>query len=86
MDYDLYYCKNDATSEVDFLIYKEGKIIPIQVKAGSNVKSKSLDIYIKTYNPSISYRFSMKNFGYDKNKKIKSRPLYAVFCLEKENN
>ncbi len=86
MGYGLYYWKNSATSEVDFVLYKDSKIIPIEVKGGSNVKSKSLDVYRATYNPEVSYRFSTKNFGYDEEKRIKSIPLYAVFCLRGESH
>ena len=35
------------------------------------------------FNPSYAIRISSRNFGFDSNKKIKSVPLYAVFCIEK---
>ena len=79
---DLYYWKNDATSEVDFLIYNKDGIIPIEVKAGDNTRSKSLNVYNKTYNPKYSIRISTKEFGFNKETKIKSVPLYAVFCIK----
>ena len=59
-------------------------IIPIEVKSNDNTKSKSLNEYNKTFNPAYSIRISAKNFGYENN--IKSIPLYAVFCINKENN
>lgn len=82
MGYSLNYWKSEATSEVDFLLYKDSKIIPLEVKASTNVKSKSLDVYKEKYNPEISYRISLRNFGYDKEKRIKSVPLYALYCLK----
>ena len=42
-------------------------------------KVKSLNEYIKKYNPKYSIRISTKNFGFENN--IKSIPLYAVFCI-----
>ena len=75
-----YFWKNEkGTSEIDFVIARDGKIIPIEVKSSNNTRSKSLDYYIKTYKPEYSIRISSKNFGLENN--IKSIPLYAVFCL-----
>lgn len=65
--------------EIDFLIKIEGDIIPIEVKSGRRTNSKSLNEYIKKYNPKYSIRISTKNFGIENN--IKSIPLYAVFCI-----
>ena len=67
--------------EIDFLIKIDGDIIPIEVKSGRRTNSKSLNEYIKKYNPKYSIRISLKNFGLENN--IKSVPLYAVFCINK---
>ena len=78
--YTQYFWRNDkGTAEIDFIVTKEGKIIPIEVKSSNNTRSKSLDTYIKKYKPEYSIRISSKNFGFENN--IKSVPLYAVFCL-----
>ncbi len=82
--FDLYYWKNKNEAEVDFLIYNKDGIIPVEVKAGDFSKSKSLNQYIKTYNPKYAIRISTKEFGYDPNTKIKSIPLYAVFMIKKD--
>ena len=66
--------------EIDFLLDTNEGIIPIEVKAGDNVKSVSLNKYIQKYNPKYGIRISTKNFGLDG--KIKSVPLYATFCLK----
>lgn len=65
--------------EIDFLIKINGDIIPIEVKSVRRTNSKSLNEYIKKYNPKYSIRISTKNFGFENN--IKSIPLYAVFCI-----
>ena len=39
----LYYWQSNGTAEVDFLLYTEDCIIPIEVKAGDAVKSKSVN-------------------------------------------
>lgn len=77
---ELYYYNFDKY-EIDFLIKINGDIIPIEVKSGRRTNSKSLNEYVKKYNPKYSIRISSKNFGFENN--IKSVPLYAVFCINK---
>ncbi|MDR1087930.1 MAG: AAA family ATPase [Coriobacteriales bacterium] len=76
---DLHYWSSENTAEVDFLLQTDEGIIPIEVKAGSNVRSKSLTIYREKYKPPYALRFSQKNFGLEQG--IRSLPLYAAFCL-----
>ena len=77
--YELYYWESEGKAELDFIIQKDTEIIPIEVKTSTHTKSRSLDLYMKTYNPNYAIRISEKNFGYENN--IKSVPLYAVFCI-----
>ncbi|MDD7132623.1 MAG: AAA family ATPase [Bacilli bacterium] len=80
--HNLYYYRNsNNTNEIDFLLYNEDGIIPIEIKASNNTKSKSLGNYIEQFNPKYSIRISTKDFGYDPKNKIKSIPLYATFLL-----
>ena len=76
----LYYWKSNNMAEIDFLLYNDDGIIPVEVKANDNTKSKSLNVYIEKYKPKYSIRLSTKNFGY--NNKIKSIPLYAAFLIK----
>lgn len=76
----LIYWESGNKAEVDFILYNDGGIIPIEVKANDNVSSQSLNIYIKRYNPKYAIRISTKNFGYSNN--IKSIPLYATFLIK----
>ena len=78
---ELYYYTFDKY-EIDFLIKIDGDIIPVEVKSGRRTNSKSLNEYIKKYNPKYSIRISSKNFGMENN--IKSIPLYAVFCINNQ--
>ena len=75
----IYYWKSKSEAEIDFILYNQDGIIPVEVKANDNVQSKSLNSYIKSYDPSYAIRLSLKNFGY-KNK-IKSIPLYAAYLI-----
>ncbi len=77
--YTPYFWYSERTAEVDFIIQMEKDIIPVEVKAAENVQSKSLNTYIKAYNPSFAFKISTKNFGFENGKR--SVPLYAVFCI-----
>ena len=72
--------KNNENMEIDFILYNDDGIIPIEVKADDNTKSNSLTKYINKYNPSYAIRISSKNFGCANN--IKSVPLYATFLIK----
>ena len=75
----LYYWKNENMAEVDFVLQYEDKVIPLEVKKGLHVRSKSLGIFGSRYDSPYMIRISQKNFGFENN--IKSVPLYAVFCI-----
>lgn len=75
----LLYWKNDNTAEVDFVIQKGMDVIPIEVKSGVRVRSKSVGIFLNQYQCPYAIRLSKKNFGFEN--KIKSVPLYAAFCI-----
>jgi len=75
----LFYWKNDNTAEMDFVIQKGLDVIPVEVKSGLRVHSKSLGIFVEKYKCPYSIRISKKNFGFENG--IKSVPLYAAFCI-----
>jgi predicted AAA+ superfamily ATPase len=77
----LYYWTSGNEAEIDFLLSQESGIIPCEVKAADNVKSKSLSVYVSKYKPQYAVRISAKNFGFESG--IKSVPLYAAHCIEK---
>lgn len=76
----IYYWKNNNTAEVDFIVQNNDGLIPIEVKAGDSVKSKSLNMYMKQYKPEYGIRLCTKNFGFANG--IKTIPLYAVFLIK----
>lgn len=79
-EYELYYWTSDTpVAELDFVIQKEGEMIPVEVKSGENVRAKSLKHFQKLYHPKTIYRLSEKNFGNDG--EVYSIPLYAAFCI-----
>ena len=77
--YNTYYWESDRGAEIDFVIQRDGQIIPIEVKSADNTRAKSLKVYMDTYKPAYAIKLSTKNFGFDDHKKIV--PLYAAFCI-----
>ena len=79
----LLYWRSDSKSggqaEIDFVLQEGADVIPVEVKAGERVASRSLSVFAKKYAPPYSIRVSGKNFGFENG--IKSVPLYAVFCI-----
>lgn len=74
--------KNKGNAEVDFILQQGLDVVPIEVKASDNVRSKSLNLFMENFNPKYGIRISTKNFGFENN--IKSVPLYAVFCIKSD--
>ncbi len=77
--YRTYYWESDRGAEIDFIIQREGNIIPIEVKSADNTRAKSLRVYIDTFKPAYAIKISAKNFAFEDGKKIV--PLYAAFCV-----
>ena len=76
-----YYWSSEKTpSEIDFVIQKDNKIIPIEVKAEVNVKARSLRQFI-TNNPELkAVRFSM--LGYAEQNWMTNIPLYYTSAID----
>ena len=77
--YHTYYWESERGAEIDFIIQRDGQLIPIEVKSADNTRAKSLKVYMDTYKPTYAIKLSAKNFGFEDNKKIV--PLYAAFCI-----
>ena len=77
--YITYYWESERGAEIDFIIQRDGKLIPIEVKSADNTRAKSLKVYMETYKPEYAIKLSAKNFGFEDRKKIV--PLYAAFCI-----
>ena len=73
-----YYKKQDSTLEIEFVIEKNGEVIPIEVKSG-NTSTPSLNNFILTYKPHISYKFINGNIGRTDNKL--SIPHYMIMFI-----
>ena len=77
--YQTFYWESERGAEIDFVIQRNGQLIPIEVKSADNTKAKSLKVYMETYKPAYAIKLSARNFGFEGNKEIV--PLYAAFCI-----
>lgn len=73
-----YHSSNDSRAEVDFLVQSGSRIIPIEVKAEVNVRSKSLHAYIDKHPTLRGLRLSM--LPALSQEWMDNRPLYAPPC------
>lgn len=74
--YTYYYSREDARLEIDFLAQHHGVIIPIEVKAEENLRSKSLRTFIDSHKDLQAIRFSMS--PYREQDWMRNIPLYGV--------
>ncbi|MBD5553793.1 MAG: ATP-binding protein [Roseburia sp.] len=77
--YQTYYWESEREAEIDFVIQRNGRLIPIEVKAADNTRAKSLNVYIERFRPDYAIKLSAKNFSFEDGKK--TVPLYAAFCI-----
>ncbi len=85
--YDLYYWENlsqGTTSEVDYVIPSNLKILPIEVKSGTSGKMKSLRLFMQKEKIDRAIRTSLENFStieYQQDgttRQIEILPIYAI--------
>lgn len=80
--HDLYYWQNlnrGAQAEIDYVIVKDMKVVPLEVKAGTKGSMKSMYQFIKDKNLTCGIRASLENFG--KLEQVDIIPLYALSNL-----
>ena len=71
-----YYWSSGERAEIDFVVQYQDKIIPVESKAATNLRAKSLKSYSDQYKPEIALRFSMAD--YKKTDNLYDIPLYMV--------
>lgn len=76
-----YWTPGDASGEIEFLTStSRGDLLPIEVKSGENVRSRSLKAFMAKTSCPLGLRVSAREFGQEGS--LKSIPLYAAFCIE----
>ena len=76
-DLGVYYYTNDRGScEIYFVVDTGEQIVPVEVKAETNLRAKSLKTYRERFEPELSVRTSMAD--YKKEDWLLNLPLYAI--------
>lgn len=79
------YSWQEGRAEIEFLLNQEKELIPLEVKSSSRSRrAKSLDAYLQKYNPSLAYKLTGQNYGYNQKKKIVTLPLYLISKIVKQ--
>ncbi len=71
-----YWSAERSDGEVDFIMQKDNKIIPIEVKAEENLKAKSLKYFCEKYKIENAIRTSMSDFRQET--WLTNIPLYTI--------
>lgn len=71
-----YWSAENMRSEIDFVLQRSGKIIPIEVKASENLHAKSLRVFCEKFKPEMAIRTSMSD--YREEAWMVNWPLYAL--------
>lgn len=71
-----YYSADNSRGEIDFVIQKNGDVIPIEAKAAENLRAKSLRAYCDKFAPPMAVRTSLSH--YREESWMKNVPLYAL--------
>lgn len=74
-----YYTSESGKYEIDFMIQKGKQVIPIEVKAETNLHAKSLKAYQEKFGAEFAVRTSMMD--YRQENWLTNLPLYAVCTL-----
>ena len=70
-----YWRSSGGKAEVDFLLQRDGEVLPLEVKAGVNPRSKSLSSFDLQFAPPLLVRSTLLNLKRDA--RVLNIPLYA---------
>jgi predicted AAA+ superfamily ATPase len=71
-----YWTAPNATAELDFIFQQLNEIVPVEVKAEENLKSKSLKVFVEKFENKNAIRTSMSKFRTES--WLTNVPLYAI--------
>jgi predicted AAA+ superfamily ATPase len=66
----VFYWNSQGKAEIDFVLQDGSSVIPIEVKSGVRVRSRSLGVFMERYKSPYGIRISKKNFGFENNIKL----------------
>lgn len=78
----IFYFQKNKT-EIDFIIDRKDYVLPIEVKSGNNLQAKSLNQFIKDYQPDVAIKLTKNNIS--RTDTIFNIPLYAIDLILEYN-
>ncbi len=75
-----YWISKSGNAEIDFIIQTNGYIIPLEVKASTNIQAKSLKVYREKFIPEKSIRTSLADYEF--NNGLFNIPLFMINKLK----
>lgn len=77
-----YYTNERGACEIDFIVDTGEKVIPVEVKAETNLKAKSLRVFKEKYQPELLLRTSLSNYKIEE--WVINLPLYMINLIDKQ--
>ena len=74
-----YWSAENSTGEVDFVYEWKGRVVPVEVKAEQNLRSKSLRAFLNRFHLERGIRLSLS--GFEIQPWVTNVPLYAAGLL-----
>lgn len=59
----VYWCSESNQAEIDFIIQQDAELIPLEVKAETNLKAKSLKVFCRKFQVSRAVRLSLAHWS-----------------------
>ncbi len=79
-----YWTSDSGTAELDFVVQGEMDVVPLEVKAATNTKAKSMAVYRELFHPALAVKTSLKPYHLADG--LASVPLYALSAFLKNLN
>ena len=80
--YPLYYYNSKKFGEIDFIIEKEGKVLPIEIKSGKDYyRHNAMDNVLNLSDYEIAEGYVFCNGNVEVRDKITYFPIYMLMCL-----
>lgn len=77
------YSWQRSRAKIEFVLAVEDKILPVEVKAGTITKNKSLKSFMEKYDPECAVVLSGREYCFDKVSRIRYLPLYLCSRIQK---
>lgn len=73
-----YWASAKTPAQLDFVVSREGRLLPVEVKAATNLRSKSLRSFCQQYD---LHGYRISKAGFEQQEWVTNIPLYAVKLL-----